>query len=373
FKKAGDAGVVLLMSDSTNVERDGHSLSEVNIYRKFKELFAEPTGLTIVSVFASNIARIGQVMELADHFGHKVALLGRSMEQNVRLAQEAGYLEHARSVLIGVDEIEQFPRNKVIVLSTGSQGEFRSALARIASDEHRSVSVGPGDTVIMSSKFIPGNEKAIGRMINSLFKMGADVLYESVEDIHVSGHANADELRKMLRATRPRHFIPVHGEYRHLVKHARLAEQNGVAAENIVIAVNGDVLELTKNSLKRVDHFEENRIFIEGEGGNDISKVVIKDRRKVAEAGIVFSVLIRNSVSGKIVGGPDLISRGLFDGDDGLEILEKGKKTVLSILRDVERSEKQIDLQEEIRIGLRRFFAAHLGKKPVVLPILIDV
>jgi ribonuclease J len=280
-------------------------------------------------------------------------------------------------VLIPLEALEHHARSNCIVLSTGSQGEYRSALARIAAGEHKFVKLAENDLIVMSSKFIPGNEKAIGRMINSLFKLGADVLYESVADIHVSGHANAGELRAMLNLTRPKFFIPVHGEYRHLVKHAKLARGCGVAGENALIAVNGDVLELTPERLERVDHFEENRVFIEGEASTDVSKVVIKDRRKVAETGIVFSVLIRNSVTGRIMAGPDIISRGFLDEESPAagDLIEKAKEVVLAILHDAGETAKArpVDLQEEIRIGLRRYFHSRLGKKPVVMPILVDV
>lgn len=375
FQKAGEDGVLLLMSDSTNVERDGHSLSEDRIYHKFEEIFAKSTGLTIVAVFASNIARIGQVFEVAQKLGKKVALLGRSMEQNSRLAFESGYLENLNEVLIGIDQLDFYDRKSVIILSTGSQGEYRSALARIANNEHREIKLGEGDLVVMSSKFIPGNEKAIGRMINSLFKLGADVLYESVADIHVSGHANAGELRAMIKMTKPKFFIPVHGEYRHLVKHVRLAKESGVKPENTLLAVNGDIIHLTPDSLKKVDHLEENRVFIEGDSGQDISKVTIKDRRKVAETGIVFSILIRNSVSGRIMAGPDVISKGLFEEGQQGDLIERAKEVVLAIIDDAASvsKNKHVDLQEEIRIGLRRYFNSRLGKKPVVMPILIDV
>ncbi|MGE4231971.1 MAG: ribonuclease J [Bacteriovoracia bacterium] len=373
FQKAGKDGVLLLMSDSTNVERDGHSISEEVIFAKFEELFQHKSGVVIVAIFASNIARIGQAMEIAHKIGKKVALLGRNMEQNVRLASELNYLKHAKSVLIPFEDIESVGRENVIVLSTGSQGEVRSALTRIANNEQKNLKVRDGDLIILSSKFIPGNEKAIGRMINNLFKLGADVLYESVSDIHVSGHANAEELREMLKATKPKFFIPVHGEYRHLVKHTRLSKKLGIGES--LIAVNGDVIEVAKDKMERVDHFEENRILIEGEGGNDVSKVIIKDRRKVAETGIVFSVLIRNSVSRKIMAGPDLITRGFLEEGSNPQLLEGAKGLVLSILEDAEAASehKNIDVQEEIRIGLRRYFNSRLGKKPVVMPIIVDV
>ncbi|MBI2607055.1 MAG: ribonuclease J [Deltaproteobacteria bacterium] len=375
FQKAGNDGVLLLMSDSTNVERDGHSLSEKRIYHKFEQLFTETQGLTVIAVFASNVGRIGQVVEIARKLGRKVAFMGRSMEQNARLARELGYLDGLEEVLIGVDDIEKHGRDRCIVLSTGSQGEYRSGLMRVANNEHRAVKIREGDLVVMSSKFIPGNEKAIGRMINDLFRLGAEVLYEPLADIHVSGHANAGELRAMLKMTKPRFFVPVHGEYRHLVHHKKLALGANVAKGNAVIAANGDILETDGKSMAIVGHMEENRVLIEGEGGKDVSKVILKDRRKVAETGIVFSVLIRNRVSGKVMAGPDIISRGLLEETLMGDLFDKAKETVMAILDDCDAiaREREVNVQEEIRVGLRRFFQARIGKKPVVVPVLIDV
>lgn len=242
FSKAGDEGVLLLLSDSTNVERHEHSMSESIIYQKFEQLFAAAEGLTIVSMFASNVGRMGQVFDLAQKLGKKIALSGRGMEQNVRLSMEAGYLKGGASHVIPLGDLEKYSRKEVIVLSTGSQGEYRSSLIRIAQNEHPVISLQQGDVVLMSSKFIPGNEKAIGRMINNLFKQGAEVLYEAVHDIHVSGHATRPELKEMLMRVRPRFFVPIHGEYRHLVHHSDLAKEAGVEPENVVLAVNGDVL-----------------------------------------------------------------------------------------------------------------------------------
>ncbi len=375
FIEAGNDGVLLLMSDSTNVEREGHSLSEKRIYDKFDEILSNTTGLTVISMFASNIGRIGQILELCKKYNKKLAFLGRSMEQNSAIAHNLGYLKDLSDSLISMDDIPQFDRKNIVVLSTGSQGEYRSGLARIANKEQKNIQLTEGDLVILSSKFIPGNEKAIGRMINNLFKLGADVIYESVSHIHVSGHASASELRAMLNMTKPKYFIPVHGEYRHLVKHRKLAMNTNVAKENTLIAVNGDVIELEKNRIEIVAHMEENRVLIEGEGGSDVSKLVLKDRRKVAETGIVFSVLIRNANSGKILGGPDIMSRGFVEEAIQEELFEGAKQVVLAILRDIEDTnrENSADTQEEIRIGLRRYFNSRIGKKPVVVPILIDV
>jgi len=377
FKKAGEEGVLLLMSDSTNVERHTHSISESVIYQKFEQLFAAAEGLTVVSMFASNVARMSQVLDLARHFGKKVAISGRSMDQNIRLAVEAGYMKNVDSVLIGLDRIHDYQRKDVIVLSTGSQGEHRSALIRISNGEHGQIQLQEGDLVLMSSKFIPGNEKAIGRMINNLFKQGAEVLYEAVHDIHTSGHATRPELQKMMEITRPRFFLPIHGEYRHLVHHSKLAKEVGIAPDNILTAVNGDVLELTPNSFKITEKLEEPRVLIEGREGNDISKLVLKERRQMGETGLVFALMVRNIETRRIISGPEIITKGLTDASREGFLVEEGKKIAQKIIIQYEDELRQgmhrMDLQESIRLELRRFFNANVGKKPVVLPIILDL
>ena len=377
FSKAGDEGVLLLLSDSTNVERHEHSMSENIIYQKFEQLFAAAEGLTIVSMFASNVGRMGQVFDLANKLGKKIALSGRGMEQNVRLSMEAGYLKGGASHLIPLSDLEKYNRKDVIVLSTGSQGEYRSSLIRIAQNEHPVISLQEKDVVLMSSKFIPGNEKAIGKMINQLFKQGAEVLYESVHDIHVSGHATRPELKEMLVRVRPKFFVPIHGEYRHLVHHSNLAKESGVEPENVIIAVDGDVLELTSESCAVVEHMEETRVLVEGKEGNDITKLILKERRQLGEKGIVFSLLVRNAENGQLISGPEIISKGLAAEDREAQLILDAKKVVKKVVSDFEKNTRDhgphSDLQETIRIELRRFFFSSIGKKPTVLPIILDL
>jgi ribonuclease J len=377
FGQAGDEGVLLLLSDSTNVERHEHSMSESIIYQKFEQLFAAAQGLTVVSMFASNVSRMGQIFDLANRMNKKVALAGRSMDQNVRLGIEAGYLKNAENSLIRLEEINSYPRDQVIVLSTGSQGEHRSALIRMAMGEHSFIQLEPGDLVLMSSKFIPGNEKAIGRMINHLFKQGAEVLYEAIHDIHVSGHATRPELQEMLKLVRPKFFIPIHGEYRHLVHHAQLAKETGIADENILIAVNSDVIEVTPDSCRVVDHLEEQRILVEGREGNDVSKLLLRERRQLGEKGVVFSLIVRNAESQRIIAGPEIIARGLTHEDREAQLLGEAKNLVKRVLSEYEAArslhEPKEDLQETIRIQLRRFFNESIGRKPIVLPMILDL
>jgi ribonuclease J len=378
FGQAGEDGVLLLMSDSTNVERHEHTISESVIYQKFEQLFASAQGLTLVSMFASNVARMAQVLEIAEKAGKKVALAGRTMEQNVRLGTELGYIKNGANVLISLDDIRSYDRKKVVVLSTGSQGEYRSALIRVSNGEHGQIKLQEGDLVLMSSKFIPGNEKAIGRMINNLFKQGAEVLYEAVHDIHTSGHATRPELQQILELTKPKFFLPIHGEYRHMVHHAKLAQETHIPQENVIVATNGAILELTPHSFKLVEQMEEPRVLVEGREGNEMSKLVLKDRRQIGEKGIVFSLMVRNIETRRIISGPEIITRGLAHESREAELILEAKKLCMKKLVEYEEGlkrtgEPQMDLQEEIRTGLRRFFNVNTGKKPVVLPIILDL
>ena len=352
-------------------------MSESVIYQKFEQLFAAAEGLIVLSMFSSNVARMGQIFEVAAKLGKKVALSGRSMETNVRLGMEAGYLKDAPGVLLGINEIDAHRRKDVIVLSTGSQGEYRSSLFRIAQGEHSQIQLQQGDLVLMSSKFIPGNEKAIGRMINDLFRQGAEVLYEAVHDIHTSGHATKPELREMLELVRPQYFIPIHGEYRHLVHHTKLAHEFGMKNENVLLATNGDVIQLTGNSCEVIDHIHEPRVLVEGRDGNDISKLVLKDRRQIGEKGIVFALMVRNVESRRIISGPEIICKGLVHENIEGWLIEEARNIARKVIAEYDHqigtNQPMMDLQEQIRIELRRFFNNNIGKKPVVLPIVLDM
>lgn len=377
FRRAGDDGVLLLLSDSTNVERCSHTPSESLIYQKFEQLFAAAEGLTVVATFASNISRLGQVFELAEKMGKRVAVAGRSMDQNTRLAMESGLLKGAASTLITLDEAQGLPRDRLIVLSSGSQAELGSALLRCSNAEHKLLTLGPGDLVIMSSRSIPGNEKAIGRMINNLFKQGAQVLYEAVHEIHVSGHATRPELKMMIEWTRPKFFVPIHGEYRHLVHHASVARETGMSEDHIKVISNGDVLEISKNEAKVVERLEEQRVLVADRAGTDISKDVLKERRQLGEKGVVFALLVRDEENGKILSGPEVITRGLANEDMEMWLVEEARDRVKKVVREWEKIRRQRtpenDLEETIRIELRRFFNDNIGKKPVVLPIVMEV
>lgn len=377
FRQAGDKGVLLLLSDSTNVERHTHTLSESTIYKKFEHLLASATGLTVVSMFASNVARMGQVFEVAEKLGKKIVLAGRSMDQNARFSNELGYIKNLNSVLIPLDEIQNYPRNKVIVVSTGSQGEYRSSLIRIAHGEHKQIQLTKGDLVLMSSKFIPGNEIAIGRMINALFKQGAEVLYEAIHEIHSSGHATRPELKTMIEATKPKFFIPIHGEYRHLVHHAALAKECGIDDSRVVVATNGDVIEVSKDSVQVVEKREDQRVLLENRAGQDITKSILKDRRNLGEKGVVFALAARDPDTRRVVSGPQVILKGIIKEELEPWYVEEAEKvaceTVDRYEQELREHHHETDLEENLRVELRRFFNLNLGKKPTVIPLILDL
>jgi ribonuclease J len=377
LKKVGDEGVLLFMADSTNVEKELPGISEKEVHESLDGLISEAQGLTLITLFSSNIVRLRQMFEIAYRQNKKIALSGRSLEQNVRLAAEVGLLEHIDSVLIGLDQIKSFDRKDIVVLATGSQGEYRAALFRIAQGEHRQIKLQEGDRVLFSSKFIPGNEKEIGRLINNLFRQGADVLYDRKYKIHSSGHASRSELKEILEIVKPQFFMPVHGEYRHLVHHTRLGKEVGIPEENIVTVVNGDIVEITKQRIDIVDSLEETRVMIEGRDAKDVSKLLLKRRRQLGEKGIVFALLVRDRVSRKILTTPEVIVRGLVDESTEAELVLEANKLVSKILKSYEKllleGYEEEDLQENVRIELRRFFKRMIGKKPIVLPMIVDL
>jgi ribonuclease J len=374
FAAYGEKGVLLLMSDSTNVERWGHTPSEREVGTNLEQIFQHSTGRVLVSTFSSSIPRIQQVLEISERCGRRVVLSGRSMVRNSQVAADLGYLRVPRSFMTENDRWQDLSPDRVTFLTTGSQGEPLSVLHRVALDDHKTIKIQPGDNVILSSKFIPGNEKTISNLINHLYRRGAEVHYEKVSEIHVSGHASQEELKTMLQLTRPRYFVPIHGEYRHLVRHRRLAQQVGVPEENCFILEDGDVLELTANGAHKASPVQVGKVFVDGKGVGDVGPVVIRDRRHLSEDGMVLAVLAIHQQSGEIVAGPDLISRGFVRDEEGEEILEQARKIVLETFSGMNRETRadRVELQEEIRVALRRFFRKKLERRPVVLPYIVE-
>ncbi|HEU4342619.1 MAG TPA: ribonuclease J [Candidatus Binatia bacterium] len=374
FAAYGEKGVLLLLSDSTNIERSGYTPSEREVGKNLNEIFQESSGKVLVSTFSSSIPRIQQVIDISERCGRRVVLSGRSMIRNSQVASELGYLRLPPGFMTENERWHDLASDRLTFLTTGSQGEPLSVLHRVALDDHKSIKIQPGDTVILSSKFIPGNERTISNVINHLYRRGAEVHYEKVSEIHVSGHASQEELKTMLQLTRPRYFVPIHGEYRHLVRHRRLAQEVGVPEENCFILEDGDVLELNATGAKKVTPVQVGRVFVDGRGVGDVGDVVIRDRRHLSEDGMILAVMAIHQQSGELVAGPDLISRGFMRDEEGEEILEQARKMVLETLSGMNRETRTdpAELQEEVRKALRRYFKKRFERHPVVIPYIIE-
>ena len=375
FRALGERGVLALCSDSTNVGRPGRTGSETEVGAALQGRFAQAPGRILVATFASHIHRIQQVLNLAAACSRKVALLGRSMVANVAVASELGYLKVPDGLLVTLEELGELPARRQVILSTGSQGETHSAVSLIAAGEHKDVSVGAGDLVIFSSRVIPGNERVIGRAINALLRRGAEVLWEDVAFVHVSGHASQEDLRHMIALTRPRYFMPVHGEYRHLLQHARLAESAGVPRERVFLVEDGLGLELSKSGARVLAGYPTGRIFVDGKGIGDVGQVVLRDRQLLADAGMVVVALTIDKVSGSVVAGPEIASRGFVYMKESDELMEEVKRAVREAL--AAREEPEVIDRELIgaiaRSAVRRFISQRFDRKPVVIPLVLEV
>jgi ribonuclease J len=374
FAAYGEKGVLLLLSDSTNVERNGYTQSEREVGTNLEQIIQGRTGKVLVSTFSSSIPRIQQVIDISERCGRRVVLSGRSMIRNSQVAAELGYLSLPRDFMTENDRWRDLRPDQLTFLTTGSQGEPLSVLHRVALDDHNSIKVVPGDTVILSSKFIPGNEKTISNLINHLYRRGAEVHYEKVSEIHVSGHASREELKTMLQLTRPRYFVPIHGEYRHLVRHRQLAQDVGIPEQNCFIMEDGDVLELTAQSARKVKPVQVGKVFVDGKGVGDVGDVVIRDRRHLSADGMVLAVMAIHQQSGELVAGPDLITRGFMAAEESQEVMEQARKVVIETLNEINRETRTdpAEVQEEVRKSLRRYFRKKLDRHPVVLPYIIE-
>lgn len=371
FEEYGKKGVLALLSDSTNVEKTGKSLSEEQIKKELHKLMKPAKGRIIFSVFATNIRRIEQILEIAQKLNRRVILSGRSIENNVPLAIRHGFItSKTASVLRDLDDIGDYRPEQLIVACTGSQAEFGSALWRMSLGEHRQVKINNSDTVILSSKFIPGNEKDISNMINDLCRHGAQVLYEKVARVHVSGHAYAGELKQMIKAVKPHFLIPVHGEYRHLVQHAQLGESMGIPPENIFVSENGNRIVFTKKRAQWGEGVAANPVFVDGTHTREIETSVLKDRRQMSETGMIVAILIRQRQSKRILSGPHLVTRGVVDKHQR-GLLKRAELHVRTTLK--RKMSRSSNLEEDLRLTTRRFFKKELGKKPVVIPFIIDL
>ncbi|WP_419787563.1 ribonuclease J [Pseudodesulfovibrio sp.] len=373
FRKFSEKGVRLMLSDSTNVEREGFAMTEREIKVSMREIFNNAKGRILVSLFSSHIQRIQEVFDLADAEGRKVAVSGRSMQRNIELAREMGHLKIPKGTFIELDRLDEYGDSELVVLVTGSQGEPLAALSRMAMGEHKQLTVKPEDLFILSSRFIPGNVRAITRVINNLYRLGAEVLYEKMHGIHASGHAHAGELTLMLETVRPEYFIPVHGEYRHLVKHRRLAVECGVEDECALLIENGQPVTFFDDGTFRMEpHFSAERILVDGKGVGDVGQSVLKERHLLAGEGMVIVVLVVDEASGEISMGPDIMSKGFVFEQQYSHLLDDAKCIVLDVHENIMPGETT-KLKERIRSALRRFFRKVLGRDPVVVPLVISI
>jgi ribonuclease J len=375
FRRVGAEGVDLMLSDSTNAERDGRTPSEAVVGEALRSIFDDARGRIIVACFASNLHRIQQVCEAAERRGRKVAFAGRSMVANVEVGRELGHLEVSDDTLIDIEAIDGHDPSGTVVVCTGSQGEPLSALSLIAAGEHKRVKAGSGDTVILSASPIPGNEAAVHRVINSLYRAGADVYHSATSAVHVSGHAAADELAEMLALVRPHHFVPVHGEYRQLAQHAKIAERTGIAPSAVTVVEDGDVLELSGGRVRRAERIKVGMTLVDGIGVGDVGPVVLRDRRLLAEDGFLLCVVTIDAQSGEILAGPDLISRGFVYVDEARDLLDEAADRVADALEQLE--EEQVTEWSAIKKACRRalgeFIWSQTRRRPMILPVIMEV
>lgn len=370
----GQEGVLAFFSDSTNAEREGYTMSEKVVGETIDEIFSDASGRIIVASFASNIDRIQQFIDSAFNQNRKVAVTGRSMINNVEIASELGYLDIPDGMLVDLDELKDLRDDQVVLITTGSQGEPMAALTRMSRGDHRQINIKPGDTVVVSATAIPGNEKSVGKTINKLFKRGAEVIYESVSGVHVSGHASQEELKLMLNLVQPEFFVPVHGEYRHMHCHAKLAREVGIPEENIFINEPGNVMEFSDNDGQTTGSVTAGRVLVDGLGVGDVGNIVLRDRRLLSQDGILI-VVVTIDDRGQIVAGPDIISRGFVYIRESEELISAATRRVEKSLRKCEQNNvtEWSILKSEIKDALGSFIYHKIERKPMILPIIMEV
>jgi len=375
FSEYGEKGTLLLLSDSTNAEKGGYTFSEKEVRRAFEDIFSNAPGRIIIATFASNIHRIQQAIDVSIKYGKKIILCGKSIVSNAQIALDLGYLRMPQNTWLRLEDLDKLKDNEVVIITTGSQGEPMSVLSRIAIDEHKHIKVREGDTVILSAKMIPGNERSIGKIINHLFRRGANVIYEKVSEVHVSGHASKEELKLMLNLVRPKYFMPVHGEYRHLVYHSMLARKLDIPKENIFILKNGDILEISDKEARRNGRVNSGRIFIDGKGMGDVEEMVLRDRLRLAHDGIVLILLGIEKLTGNIVSGPDIISRGFVLEDASQEVITNVKKLLTDTIKELDKeliSDTSL-LKAKMRSTLKKYLRNTMERRPMILPIIFEV
>lgn len=370
----GNEGVLALLADSTNVERPGYTMSERTVGETFNNLFAKAEGRIIVAMFASNVHRIQQVVDSAVRFGRKVCLIGRSMVNVSKVAMQLDELKIPEGKLLQADDLDRYEDNELVVITTGSQGEPMSGLARMAFAEHKKLEIKGSDMVIVSATAIPGNEKSVSRVINQLVRTGANVIYEALADVHVSGHACQQELRLMHALTKPRFFMPVHGEYRHLHHHAILAESMGMNPENVRISTVGDIIELSQNRMNVAGTVPSGEVLVDGLGIGDVGAVVLRDRKHLAQDGMLIVVMAIDRNSGTVISGPDVISRGFVYVRESDELMQGARDAAKAVLNDFGRIDPSDwnRVKNDLRDAVSRYVYQSIKRSPMILPIIVD-
>jgi ribonuclease J len=377
FAELGTAGVLALFADSTNIDRRGFTGSERDVIEAFEEIFTSTNGKLVVSAFASSIYRMQLLVDLAAQFDRKVAFLGRGMVQNSEIAQRLGYLRIPSGTQIRDSDIGGYPAQDVLCIATGSQGEPQSALSRIAIDDHRFVKLSPEDTVVFSARAIPGNEKSIGRVMNHIARRGAEVVYDGLKHVHVSGHGSEEELKLLLSLVKPRYFVPIHGEYRQLSQHARIASRVFAGREprpEVLLVENGDLLQFDGTAARRADKVPVGRVLIDGTLTGEVADEVLRDRRHLSEDGLVVPVVAINKQTGGLEGVPDIVARG-FVMEDGQALLADGVRMLSEVMEQtsIEERTDQGLIKEKLRVELRRFLRKRSGRRPFVLPVVMEI
>ena len=371
----GKQGVLALLSDSTNVERPGHTDSERKVAEKFDELFKGCEKRIIVTTFASNVQRIQQIVNVAAKYKRKVAVTGRSMENMIKVARELGYMDIPEGVLVELNQIKGQPKDRTVIISTGSQGESMSALYRMAFSEHKQINIDAGDRIIISASAIPGNETTVSKVIDELFHKGAEVIYDRHTDLHVSGHASQEDQKMMLALTKPKFFIPVHGEYRMLCKHAELGRIMGVEPNNIVIAENGSVIELSRKSIKSVDIVPAGRVFVDGSGVGDVGSIVLRDRKHLAQDGMIVVVLALSGEDSSLISGPEIVTRGFIYEKESEDLIEEMKRVIFESLESCrhQRITDWAGIKNKVRTNLTGYLYKTTKRSPMILPVIAEI
>ncbi|MEE0096517.1 MAG: ribonuclease J [Oscillospiraceae bacterium] len=375
FGALGNKGVLALLCDSTNVEREGFSPSERKVSRSFDSMFKGCDQRIIVTTFASNVDRIQTVLNVAAKYGRKVAVTGRSMENILKVSMELGYLDVPKNTLVDINATKSLPKEKTVIITTGSQGENMSALYRMAFSGHRQVEIGPGDRVLISASAIPGNEKTISAVINELYRKGAEVVYDKLADLHVSGHACQEELKIMHALLKPKFFIPVHGEQRHLRRHAKLAQEMGMDPRRIVVSDIGRVIELTRNSCKLAGTVPAGKMLVDGLGVGDVGSVVLRDRKHLAQDGMIVVVVNLSSEDGAIISGPDIITRGFVYVKESGDLMEELKEIATEAVEDCisQHVTDWATIKASIKSSLSNYLYKHTKRNPMILPVIMEI